>query len=157
MRLRIATWNVNSVRRRLLRLARLVKESSPDVICLQETKVDDTKSPTTEITALGYPQQIIYGQKSYHGVAICSHVDLADGKRRDWAGKFEARHVYCRLYPNLELHNFYVPGGGNEPDPVVNEKFRYKLSFLEEMSEWFANRHGARAILIGDLNGAPPE
>ena len=63
MRLRIATWNVNSVRRRLLSLARLVKESSPDVICLQETTVDDTKFPTTEITALGYPQQIIYGQK----------------------------------------------------------------------------------------------
>ena len=63
MRLRIATWNVNSVRRRLLSLARLVKESSPDVICLQETKVDDTKFPTTEITARGYLQQIIYGQK----------------------------------------------------------------------------------------------
>ena len=123
MRLRIATWNVNSVRRRLMSLARLVKESSPDVICLQETKVEDTKFPTTEITALGYPQQIIYEQKSYQSVAICSRVDLADGKRRDWSGKFEARHVYCRLHPNVELHNFYVPAGGNEPNPLVNETF----------------------------------
>ena len=106
-----------------MRLARLVKESIPDVICLQETKVEDTKFPTTKITALGYPQQIIYGQKSYHGVAICSRVDLADGKRRDWSGKFEARHVYCRLDPNVELHNFYVPAGGNEPNPLVNETF----------------------------------
>ena len=157
MRLRIATWNVNSVRRRLMSLARLVKESSPDVICLQETKVEDTKFPTTEITALGYPQQIIYGQKSYHGVAICSRVDLADGKRRDWSGKFEARHVYCRLHPNVELHNFYVPAGGNEPNPLVNEKFCHKLSFLEEMSEWFATRRSTRAILVGDLNVAPLE
>ena len=155
MKLRLATWNVNSVRRRLAGLKRLTTEFDPDVICLQETKVEDAKFPASEISELGYKNQIIYGQKSYHGVAICSRYDLIDDKRRDWSGKTEGRHVYCRLDPNIELHNFYVPAGGNIPDQDVNEKFLHKLKFLEEMSVWFANRRSARAILVGDLNVAP--
>ena len=155
MRIRIATWNVNSVRRRLAGLKRLAKEVSPDIICLQETKVEDAKFPASEISELGYQNQVIYGQKSYHGVAICSRYNLSDSKRRDWSGKIEGRHVYCRLEPNIELHNFYIPAGGNIPDQDVNEKFLHKLKFLEEMSVWFAGRRSVRAILVGDLNVAP--
>ena len=157
MRLRLATWNVNSVRRRLVGLARLVKEFQPDVMCLQETKVEDVDFPAAAITKLGYPHQIIYGQKSYHGVAICSRVALSAGKRRDWSGKSEARHAFCQLEPNIELHNFYVPAGGDEPDPKTNQKFAHKLSFLKEMASWFARRRNHRGILVGDLNVAPLE
>ena len=157
MRLRVATWNVNSIRRRLVGLARLANEFKPDVMCLQETKVEDANFPAAAMTALGYQHQIIYGQKSYHGVAICSRVALSEGTRRVWSGKSEARHAYCRLEPNIELHNFYVPAGGDEPNPKNNEKFGHKLSFLKEMASWFAERRGHQAILVGDLNVAPLE
>ncbi len=157
MKLRVATWNVNSVRRRLAGLARLAKEFKPDVMCLQETKVEDVHFPAAAMTKLGYPHQVIYGQKSYHGVAICSRIPISAGRRRDWGGKTEARHVYCQLEPNIELHNFYVPAGGDQPDQKTNQKFAHKLVFLEEMASWFAKRRDHRGILVGDLNVAPLE
>ena len=154
---RLATWNVNSIRRRIENVERLVKETSPDIICFQETKVEDAKFPISELEALGYKSQLIYGQRSYNGVAICSRHELTDGQRLDWAGKTDARHLSCTISRSVQLHNFYVPAGGDTPDLENNEKFRHKLRFLEELTAWFVKNSLTSAILVGDLNIAPLE
>ena len=88
------SWNVNGIRAAIRKgFLNFIEKYDPDILCLQETKVEDTKFPTTEITALGYPQQIIYEQKSYQDIAICSRVDLADGKRRDWSSNNRGRRL----------------------------------------------------------------
>ena len=158
-KMRIATWNINSVRARLHLLQQIADHAAPDVICLQETKVVDELFPRDEIGALGYSHIIAHGMKGYNGVAILSRLPFDDAVTRDWCGRSDCRHVYVRLDDGLELHNFYVPAGGDEPDPKVNDKFAHKLQFLDEMAAWFpANRSVAQPmILVGDLNIAPLE
>jgi exodeoxyribonuclease-3 len=159
MTIRIATWNINSVRIRLGLLARLAEEASPDVVCLQETKVTDELFPAEEIAALGYTHQHIAGQKGYNGVAILSRLPLAETGREDWCAKGDCRHIQATLPNGVVLHNFYVPAGGDIPDPDKNDKFAHKLQFLREMAAWWdkpAQRGGAQ-MMIGDLNIAPLE
>jgi exodeoxyribonuclease-3 len=139
MPLRVATWNVNSVRLRLPGLARLAAEHAPDVLCLQEIKVADELFPRDFLAGLGYPHQAVYGQKSYHGVAILSRLPFESARRRAWWGKAEARHLHVRL-GSLLLHNFYVPAGGDVPDPDENPKFAHKLGFIDEVAAWFRTR-----------------
>src|SRR5215813_7316562 len=133
MTLRVVSWNINSVRLRIAALERLVAFCNPDVLCLQETKVVDESFPLAPLAALGYRHTLIHGMKSYNGVAI--------------------------LPGNIELHNLYIPAGGDVPDPAANRKFAHKLQFLDEMTQWFANggRRADKAILVGDLNVAPLE
>ncbi len=156
--MRIATWNVNSVRLRGEALARLIAERAPDVLCLQETKVADELFPHEMFADLGYPHRLTYGQKGYHGVAIASRIAFSRPERRDWWGKAEARHVSVRLPGGVELHNFYIPAGGDIPDPQANPKFAHKLGMLEELASWFGGaEHPPLQVLAGDLNIAPLE
>ena len=156
MRLRLVSWNVNSVRLRLDGLARLVAEHSPDVLCLQEIKVAEALFPHAAIAALGYPHRAVYGQKGYHGVAILSRLPFEKPTRREWGGEAHARHLSVRLPGNIVLHNFYVPAGGDVPDAEKNPKFAHKLGFLDEVTAWFRDhRQASRQILLGDLNIAP--
>ena len=104
--LKITTWNINSVRLRLQTLAKIANIISPDVICLQETKVIDALFPSDEITAIGYPHQLVSGMKSYNGVAILSKKPLQNTGHGDWCGKNDARHVFAILPGNIEIHNF---------------------------------------------------
>lgn len=157
--MRIITWNINSVRLRLPLLSRLIEETEPDVICLQETKVEDGKFPTEAIADLGYPHQAINGIKGYNGVCILSKHALSNSARHDWTQKSDGRHVCATLPTGLEVHSLYVPAGGDEPDRTVNEKFGHKLDFVDEMATWFPeNRKNKDHILVvGDLNIAPLE
>ena len=156
--MRIATWNVNSVRLRADSLARLVAERAPDILCLQEIKAEDGAFPHALFDELGYPHRLVYGQKAYHGVAVASRLPLAAPKRRDWWNKPEARHVSARLPGDVVLHNFYVPAGGDVPDADANPKFAHKLGMLAEMTAWFRDEcRDARQLLVGDLNIAPLE
>ena len=159
MTLRIATWNINSIRPRLAGLRRLIAEASPDVICLQETKVQDEDFPRAPLAELGYRHDLVHGMKSYNGVAILSRVPFAEAGTRNWCGREDCRHAFVRLRGGIELHNVYVPAGGDVPDPERNDKFAHKLSFLEDIAGWFAARRraGNRFILAGDLNVAPLE
>ena len=132
--LRVATWNINSVRLRAPLLRQLVEELNPDVLCLQETKTPDEHFPHEAAEALGFSHRIITGMKGFNGVAV----DLPGGP--------------------LEVHNFYVPAGGDVPDPAVNPKFAHKLDFVAEVTDWTAGRGPARrSVLVGDLNIAPLE
>ena len=161
--MRITSWNINSVRLRLDGLRRLDAALAPDLLCLQETKVANESFPLEIADELGYPHRLVHGQKAYHGVAILSRFPLSETATRDWAGHDHARHAYATVaQPGaapLEVHNFYVPSGGNVPDPAANEKFAHKLAFLGEMAAWFAARRRTenRFVLTGDLNVAPLE
>jgi exodeoxyribonuclease-3 len=159
MTLRIATWNVNSVRKRMAGLARFCAEVGPDVVCLQEIKAREEDFPFEPLRALGYKHQIVQGQKAYNGVAIVSRLPFeAEGARR-WCAKDDRRHAFVRLPGGIELHNFYVPSGGPVPDPEANDKFDHKLRFLKEMARWCRRESvkDRRLILLGDLNVAPLE
>ena len=158
--MKLATWNINSVRLRLDQVLRFLKEQKPDVLCLQETKVVNELFPGQALAQAGYRHQAIHGQKGYHGVAILSRLPFAKTTSRQFCGKDDTRHICVQFEDGLELHNFYVPAGGDVPDPKANEKFAHKLDFLREMERMFAKRRGkksARVILVGDLNIAPLE
>jgi exodeoxyribonuclease-3 len=159
--LRIVTWNINSVRLRLPLLADLVRDLAPDVICLQETKCPDEFFPHDGIAALGFPHRSIRGMKGYNGTAILSRIPFVERRGDpDWCEKGDCRHLGVDLdVPGgLELHDFYVPAGGDEPDPAINPKFRHKLDFVAEVTAWARARGPARrAVMVGDLNIAPLE
>ncbi len=157
--MRIVTWNINSVRLRIDLVGKLTKTLEPDVICLQETKVMDELFPTDAIAGFGYPHQAINGMKAYNGVAILSKLPLKSIESRNWCGKTDARHVSAVLPGNVELHNFYIPAGGDIPDPAQNDKFDHKLKFLRAATRWGKGRQESKAkrILVGDLNIAPLE
>ncbi len=160
-RMRIATWNINSLRLRAPLLDRLVRALDPDVICLQETKVPDELFPDAAPAALGYAHVARRGMKSYNGVAILSRhpMTLLDGP--DWCLRGDCRHIAVRIDTTsgpIDVHDFYVPAGGDIPDPAANPKFAHKLDFLAEATNWFAARpRPARTVLLGDLNIAPLE
>jgi exodeoxyribonuclease-3 len=157
MQLRIATYNVNSVRIRLNELKRLVDEANPDIICLQETKVEDTLFPADTVKKLGFAHVHYSGQKSYNGVAILSRMPLSDVTTFDFVDPTHKRHVSARLKDGTEIHNFYVPAGGDVPDIKLNDKFDFKLKFLNKMTEWSASKKGKkpRMVMLGDMNIAP--
>ncbi len=165
MPLKITTWNINSVRLRIELVAKFLKSARPDVLCLQETKCPDDAFPLKRFQRLGYEHAALNGQKGYHGVAVLSRLPFERFDVHSFCGKTDCRHVSVVLGERaglgdpLTLHNFYVPAGGDEPDPEINLKFRHKLDFLDEMHALPALRPAAsqRAILVGDLNVAPLE
>ncbi len=165
MKLRVATWNINSLRLRQGLLAHLVSALNPDVICLQETKVPDALFPAELLRdgapdALSFPHVARRGMKGYNGVAILSRIPMTlDAASPDWCGRGDCRHVAVHLdVPGgLTLHDFYVPAGGDIPDPALNVKFAHKLAFVREATAWFTANPPARTILVGDLNIAPLE
>ncbi len=155
--MRIVTWNINSIRIRLPSLKRVCEELNPDVICLQEIKVQTEAFPAKDLEALGYAHMLVRGMKAYNGVAILSRTPLLESRARDWCGKDDARHVAGDI-GGAELHNFYVPAGGDEPDPAINDKFAHKLDFLKEAAAWSRGLSAdGKHILVGDLNIAPLE
>lgn len=161
MALTIATWNINSVRLRIRIVGDFLKTYGPDILCLQEIKCVDGHFPTAAFRRRGYRHIAVNGQRGYHGVAIVSKVPfLAIGRQR-FCGKDDARHLFVTVADGeaeIDIHNFYVPAGGDEPDPVVNPKFAHKLAFLEEMKQWLdPTRTERAAVLVGDLNVAPLE
>ena len=153
--MRIMTWNVNSVRLRLAGLERIKAEVQPDVVCLQEIKADKSKFPFDAIKEIGFPHIEMEGIPGYHGVATLSTQPLERLESHDWSGKQDGRYIGVGLPSGVEVHNFYVPAGGDEPDPEINEKFRHKMDFLAEMAEWGEAQKEKDAILVGDLNVAP--
>lgn len=157
--MRLVTWNINSVRLRIASVVRLLQEQDVDVLCLQEIKGVEDVFPRQDLIDAGYEHMAVKGMKSYNGVAIVSRIPFEHGESREWCGKYDARHVVAKFESGTELHNFYVPAGGDIPDRDENVKFAHKLDFLAEMQDWFgANRKASDPmILVGDLNIAPLE
>jgi exodeoxyribonuclease-3 len=165
MRFSLTTWNINSVRLRIDIVAKFLKSARPDVLCLQETKCIDDAFPLKRFRRLGYEHVALNGQKGYHGVAIISRLPFDKSDVRTFCDKVDSRHISvsfgekAQLAKPLVLHNFYVPAGGDIPDPTENPKFAHKLQFLDELTAWFgAERDGGKPMIaVGDLNVAPLE
>ena len=157
MRLRIASWNVNSVRLRAQHIERFAREHSPDVLCLQEIKCEDGAFPVQALADAGFPHLVIRGQKGWHGVAIASALPLETVRPLDICREGHARSVSARV-AGIEVHNLYAPAGGDEPDRQTNAKFDHKLHFYEKLTAQMATRDPRDPlILCGDLNIAPGE
>tara|TARA_B100000989_G_scaffold252469_1_gene200663 strand:+ start:215 stop:1000 length:786 start_codon:yes stop_codon:yes gene_type:complete len=154
---RIATWNINSVRLRISHVLKFIKECNIDIICLQETKTTDEYFPSEDFRKAGMKYQYYRGEKSYNGVAIISKYKFTDSGYVNWCKKNDTRHIYIKINNNIELHNFYVPAGGDEPDISINPKFEHKISFVNEMKDYFFSDTKKNKILVGDLNIAPLE
>jgi exodeoxyribonuclease-3 len=155
--MKIATWNINSVRLRIAHVLRFIKEQGIDILCLQETKTQDESFPSDEFLKIGMKHQYFRGEKSYNGVAILSKIKFEENGHINWCNKGDCRHISVQLGKKIELHNFYVPAGGDEPDISVNQKFAHKIDFLNEMKSNFLNDTKTQKILVGDLNIAPLE
>jgi exodeoxyribonuclease III len=149
---KIATWNVNSLRVRLAHLLDWLAVHAPDAMCLQETKCDDEKFPRDELLAAGYCS-VHHGQRGYNGVAILSRragalacrgiPDFADPQSR----------VIALDLDGVRLVSVYVPNGQS----VGSEKFAYKLRWLEALRGWLAAElvTHPRLAVLGDFNVAP--
>ncbi|WP_022679519.1 exodeoxyribonuclease III [Sandarakinorhabdus limnophila] len=156
MSLRIATWNINSVRARADIVEQFLRGHQPDVLCLQETKVANDIFPHGLFEQLGYTHRILNGQRMHHGVATISRVPLEGAWRYDWQDNGEARHIGVRLPNGVLLENVYVPAGGDVPDREVNPKFGQKMDFIERMTRWSEGLKEP-AVIVGDFNVAPQD
>lgn len=165
MRFTVTTWNINSVRFRMVQVRRFLEEGRPDLLCLQETKCPEDRFPLKELRSCGYHAIVHCGQKGYNGVAILSRYPFSAEHGLDFCERRDARHIAVTLgeeagpASGFTIHNFYVPAGGDVPNPDLNPKFTHKLSFLGHMRRWGDEARLAKrpAILVGDLNVAPLE
>ena len=152
-KLKIVTWNVNSVKARLNNILNYIKDTHPDIILLQETKTEDKSFPIQEFKNAGYYVEI-FGQKSYNGVAIISKFkpELVIRGLPNFKDDTQARYIQCEI-KNFVLSSIYIPNG----NPLDTEKFIYKITWLKKFKEHIktlisSNKH---LILGGDWNIAP--
>lgn len=155
--MKIATWNVNSVKARLEAVRNWLKEASPDILCLQEIKTTDEAFPRDDFEALGY-NCAVHGQKSYNGVAILSKRPLEDATPRlpRGDGDDHARYIEATIPGTrgvVRIASIYAPNG----NPISTDKFRYKLAWLDRLA-----LHAQDLIqleeplaLMGDFNVIP--
>jgi exodeoxyribonuclease-3 len=161
MSIKLATWNINSVRLRMPLVKRFLEAHQPDILCLQEIKCLNDQFPRRKFKNAGYPHVAVHGQKGYHGVAIVSKFPLEDISSRAFCEIDHARHISALIdfgKGPLTVHSFYIPAGGDLPDPEANWKFKHKLDFLREMQTWFGEPFfKTNQIICGDFNIAPHE
>lgn len=152
--MKLATWNVNSLKVRLPQVIEWLKTTQPDILCLQETKLMDEHFPEQQIAAIGY-HSIFVGQKTYNGVAIISKQkgDKILTALPDFLD--EQKRVIAATYGDLRIISVYVPNG----ETVESEKYSYKLQWLPALSRWVASelKSYAKVALLGDFNIAPED
>ncbi|WP_409432734.1 exodeoxyribonuclease III [Litorimonas sp. RW-G-Af-16] len=162
MKIKLATWNINSVRLRQDQVVRFLQEEQPDVLGLQEIKCLEEQFPYKPFREIGYEHIEVSGQKGYHGTATLSKLPM-ERLPTSFCPLDHARHVSTRVIAgseDFEFHNFYIPAGGDIADPTINDKFQHKLDFIEAMRVYFAERFAKgddQQVLVGDFNIAPHE
>jgi exodeoxyribonuclease-3 len=149
----VVTWNINSIRSRLDLLLDWLAEKQPDLVALQETKVEDVHFPIFDLQQAGY-YSVFSGQKSYNGVAFLSK-EVPDQIRTGFRNGFDPEN--CRLISvllkGIWFINVYLPQGQS----IASEKFAYKLEFLEQLTAEISEYPTETMIVLGDLNIAPEE
>ena len=148
--MRLATWNVNSLKVRLPHLLDWLARAKPDAVCLQETKTEDKSFPLAEIEAAGY-RVVFSGQKTYNGVAILSRAALSAESRGipDFAD--DLKRVIAATIGEIRVVCLYAPNG-QEPG---SEKYAYKLRWYEALTTWLKKEVAGQVAVLGDLNIAP--
>jgi exodeoxyribonuclease-3 len=153
--MKIATWNVNSVRARLDHITEWIEENQPDLLCLQEIKVQDSEFPIEAFTDLNQ-QVYTYGQKAYNGVAFITPHTLTDVKCGMEENEFEGqkRLIMAKL-KDITVINIYAPNG---QDPE-SDKFVYKERWYKALKKLFANNFTQqdKVLICGDFNIAPED
>ncbi|HEX2531990.1 MAG TPA: exodeoxyribonuclease III [Burkholderiaceae bacterium] len=152
--MKLATWNVNSLKVRLPQVLQWLAANPVDILCLQETKLTDDKFPVAEIVAAGY-QMAFTGQRTYNGVAILSKRAIVDVTKNIPSLEDEQRRVIAATIDGVRVVCAYVPNGQS----VGSDKYEYKLKWLNGLHDWLAGecqRHRDVALL-GDYNIAPED
>lgn len=152
--MKLATWNVNSVRARLSHVLDWLERQRPDVACLQETKVPDEEFPKLELQAAGYAV-LHAGQKGYNGVATLTRLAPADVVTEAPGLDSGQKRFLAATIAGIRVVNVYVPNG----ERVGSPKYVYKLEWLEALRVWLAEeleRH-AHLVIVGDFNIAPED
>lgn len=154
--MRLASWNINSIRIRFDIIKDFVEKYNPDILCLQETKTEDDFFPHKDMQELGFSYRFVRGEKSYNGVAVLSKVPIKLVDKLTFVNN-QTRHISVITEEGIEIHNFYFPAGGDLADPEENPKFSHKLEYVSNVSNWFRRYRSERdkIILLGDLNIAP--
>lgn len=152
--MKIAAWNVNSIRQRIQPVADWLQIGQPDVIGLQEIKVVTEQFPAAEFERLGY-QCVAEGQKSYNGVALLSKLPASDVVRGMPAFEDEQKRVISATYGGVRVVNVYVPNGQS----VDSDKYHYKLRWLTALRDWLQIelRRYPELVVVGDFNIAPED
>ncbi len=152
--MKIATWNVNSLKVRLPQVLQWLQDNPVDVLCLQETKLTDDKFPLMEIQAAGY-QAVFAGQKTYNGVAILSKLPMEDIVRNNPCFADDQQRIVGATIGGVRVICAYVPNG----QEVGSDKYAYKLQWLDALRDWIANEEKAHEALAiaGDFNIAPED
>jgi exodeoxyribonuclease-3 len=152
--MRIATWNVNSLKVRLPQVLAWLQRHQPDALCLQETKLEDLKFPEQDIRAAGY-HAVYSGQKTYNGVAILSKLPATDAQTSIPGFDDPQKRVLAATIRGMRVVCLYVPNGQS----VDSDKYRYKLDWLAKTSYWLQREcaANARVVAVGDFNVAPDD
>jgi exodeoxyribonuclease-3 len=152
--LKLGTWNVNSLKVRLVQLLDWLAREKPDIVCLQETKLEDEKFPRQELIDAGY-HAVFSGQKTYNGVAILSR-SQPESVSRGIAGYVDQQQrVITATLGDLRVVNAYVPNGQS----VTSDKYQYKLGWLAAFSAMLKQELAShpRLAVLGDFNVAPED
>ena len=152
--MKIATWNVNSLRVRLPQVLEWLQAQQPDVLAVQEIKMTDEQFPVEQFKECGY-QVVWAGQKTYNGVAIISKHAALDVVMDFPEWQDEQRRIVAATIDGVRIVNFYVPNG----ESVGSEKYQYKLAWLDAAKKWLAaelEQHN-QMIVLGDFNIAPDD
>lgn len=152
--MRLATWNVNSLKVRLPQVLDWLAANPVDVLCLQETKQQDEDFPQAELEAAGY-RSVYSGQKTYNGVAILSRVPVSDVQMGIPGFADEQKRVIAATCGGIRIVNVYIPNGQS----IDSDKYQYKLGWLAALHDWLQQelvRH-PKLALLGDYNIAPED
>jgi len=152
--MKLATWNVNSLKVRLTQVLEWAGRHRPDVLCLQETKLQNEQFPAIEVRAAGY-EPIANGQKTYNGVAILARTAAADTLTAIPGFVDEQKRVLAASLNGVRVICAYVPNG----ESVASDKYQYKLAWLDAFRRWLGDelsRH-PRLAVVGDFNVAPED
>jgi exodeoxyribonuclease-3 len=149
---KLATWNINSLNVRMPHVLDWIGKHQPDVLCLQETKLEDAKFPLEELRREGY-EAVIHGQKTYNGVAILSRLPMTDVATGIPAWDDEQKRVIRATIAGVRVVCVYVPNGENLTSP----KFQYKMSWMDALRAWLREelKHYPKLAVAGDYNVAP--
>ena len=152
--MKIASWNVNSLKVRLEHVQNWLAENKPDVLCLQETKTEDTNFPLQAIEQAGY-HVIFSGQKTYNGVAIISKTEATDIQYGLPNFEDAQKRLIAATINNIRVVCVYIPNG----ESIDSEKYKYKLSWLAALQSWLKDelQRYPKLVLLGDYNIAPED
>jgi exodeoxyribonuclease III len=151
---RIATWNVNSLKIRLAHLLDWLADARPDVVCLQETKIEDDKFPAAELRAAGYGA-VYCGQKAYNGVAILSRSEMRDVAHGIPGFADDPKRAIAATIQDVRFACLYAPNG----QAPGTEKYAYKLRWYDELARWMRDElaRTPKLAVLGDMNVAPED